>query len=184
MLSSSRSLPVDPRFVIRPLTAEDAAAFRELRLEAVVDSPTSFLPTAEELASKSLAEVAADLKGARGSTVFGMFEQEALVAVIGLRQEELLKRRHIASIWGVYTRPGWRRRGLSRALLAHVLDSARAADHVRAVLLFVNPENLPAKTMYLSFGFCSIGLQPMSLCIGDTYVAEEWMMLTLPEKSR
>lgn len=166
----------------RRLTASDAAAFHELRMEAVVDTPTSFLKNLEEIAATPLLEIAATFNGPHASAVFGTFADDALVAVIGLRQEAFAKRQHLASIWGVYTQPAFRRGGLSRELLRHALNRARDNSGIVAVLLHVNPANLAAKSLYLSCGFMAIGNQPMSLRVDGAFVAEELMMLTLPDK--
>jgi ribosomal protein S18 acetylase RimI-like enzyme len=167
----------------RRLTADDAVAFRLLRLEAVTDSPTSFLKNTEETAATPLETIAADFSGPRNSAVLGTFVGDTLAAVIGLRQEAFAKRQHLATIWGVYTRPAYRRQQLSRTLLQHALRLARETGEITAVLLYVNPANSAAKSLYQSCGFTTIGHQPMSLRVDGDYVAEELMMLTLPEQS-
>ena len=168
--------------ITRRLTASDVEVFRTFRMEAVSDSPSSFLKNREETAATPLTDFAAGFDGPSDSAVFGTFVDDQLIAVIGLRQEAFAKRRHLATIWGVYTTPMHRRRGLSRALLQQVLQRAIDSADILALLLHVNPENLSAKSLYRSFGFNTIGHQPMSLCIDGIFVAEQLMMLSLPTK--
>jgi len=67
---------------------------------------------------------------------------------------------HFYWIQSVYVRPDWRRRGVYRALHAHVVAVARAAndandasaDRVVGVRLYVEPHNLRAKTTYQNLG--------------------------------
>ena len=168
--------------ITRRLTASDVEAFRALRLEAVSDSPSSFLKNRAETAATPLEAFVADFEGPGDSAVFGTFLDDQLIAVIGVRQEPFAKRRHLATIWGVYTVPMYRRRGLSRVLLQQVIQRADDSAEIHALLLYVNPANVGAASLYRSCGFITIGHQPMSLCIDGIFVAEELMMLTLPQK--
>ena len=59
-------------------------------------------------------------------------------------------------ITNVAVHPGWRRRGIGRTLLAHVLqDAGRRA--LSLVGLEVRPTNAEARALYESFGFRVVG---------------------------
>ncbi len=59
----------------------------------------------------------------------------------------------------IATHPDWRRRGIGRALLDHVLARGRAGAFV-LVTLEVRASNTPALTMYERAGFVRVGLRP------------------------
>ncbi len=55
-------------------------------------------------------------------------------------------------IQSVYVDPGYRRRGVYRELYRHVLESAREADEVRGIRLYVERENSGARAVYTRLG--------------------------------
>ncbi len=59
----------------------------------------------------------------------------------------------------IATHPDWRRRGVGRALLDHLLAFARAGGFA-LVTLEVRASNAPAITMYERAGFARVGLRP------------------------
>ena len=63
---------------------------------------------------------------------------------------------HEIHITNLAVRPDFRRRGIARALLSHVMDGARQSN-VELVFLEVRPTNLEALALYESFGFRVIG---------------------------
>lgn len=60
-------------------------------------------------------------------------------------------------IQSVYVDPGHRRRGVYRALYAHVLAQARASDGVCGLRLYVEKENAPAQATYAALGMGDAG---------------------------
>jgi ribosomal-protein-alanine N-acetyltransferase len=63
---------------------------------------------------------------------------------------------HEIHITNLAVHPSFRRRGVARALLGHVLDDARKRD-VELAFLEVRPTNAEALGLYESFGFQVIG---------------------------
>ena len=63
---------------------------------------------------------------------------------------------HEIHITNLAVRPEFRRRGIARALLSHVMEGARQSG-VELVFLEVRPTNLEALALYESFGFRVIG---------------------------
>jgi ribosomal-protein-alanine N-acetyltransferase len=59
-------------------------------------------------------------------------------------------------ITNVAVHPDWRRRGIGRTLLSHILDDARRRG-IRMVALEVRPSNREARPLYESFGFRVVG---------------------------
>jgi len=59
-------------------------------------------------------------------------------------------------------RPGYRRRGIGKALLEHVIAQARAAGALR-VMLLTDADNEPAHALYRQAGFASSSMRAMRL---------------------
>ena len=80
--------------------------------------------------------------------------EKAILAVLVLWL--IMDEAHIATL---AVHPEWRRQGIARKLLKHVL--ARAADEgARTVMLDVRSGNLPAQALYAEFGFEVVGRRP------------------------
>lgn len=165
---------------IRPLVATDAAAFRKIRLQAILDTPTAIWPTYDEVARQTDREIEARILRTDTQIVLGAFIDSELAGIAGLRREPLDQVRHKAVLWGVYVSPDWRREGLARKLFAQVQSIARE-EGVLQIQLCVNAENVRARNLYHSLGFKSFGVEPRAMRVGDKYFDEEHMILQLDE---
>ncbi|MGZ4925166.1 MAG: N-acetyltransferase family protein [Halobacteriota archaeon] len=165
---------------ILPLAATDVAAFRKIRLQAILDSPSAIWPTYDEVARQTDKEIEARIIRTDTQVVLGAFIDSELAGIAGLHREPLDQVRHKAVLWGVFVSPGWRREGLARKLVARVQSLARE-EGVLQIQLCVNAENLRARNLYRSLGFKSFGVEPRAMRIGDKYFDEEHMILQLDE---
>jgi ribosomal protein S18 acetylase RimI-like enzyme len=163
---------------IRPLGASDAGAFRQIRLQAISDSPSAVWPTYEEEARRTVKEIEARIQRTGTQVVFGAFIDSKLVGIAGLRREPLDQVKHKAVLWGVFISPDRRREGLARKLFSKVLSFARD-EGVLQIQLCVNAENERARSLYRSLGFKPFGLEPRAMRVGDRYFDEEHMILQL-----
>lgn len=163
---------------IRPLTEEDAIAFKALRLAAIADSPSAVWPTAEEEAMRTPAEVRARIAQTPDQVVFGAFIDTRLVAIAGLRREPLAQVSHKATLWGVFVHPEWRQEGLARRLLMSIEGHAKKIGLLQ-IHLSVNSENQRAKNLYESLGFKTFGLESRSMRVGTKFYDEAHMCLRL-----
>ncbi|HAT33271.1 MAG TPA: N-acetyltransferase [Janthinobacterium sp.] len=164
---------------IRRLDARDALQYKNLRLEGVLDTPTSFALNSAEVLATSLEELGEQLTANAQRVVFGAFDGEELIGMAGVFREPLEKLKHKAGIRTVYTTPSRRGQGVARRLLEASVAESRANPEVRVVTLSVNTENLPAKALYQSLGFVAYGVQRKSMLVDGVYVDEEQMMLEL-----
>lgn len=62
-------------------------------------------------------------------------------------------------VLNVATHPSWRRQGLGRKMMNHVLRAARMRS-ARLITLEVRRSNRPAIELYRSLGFDSVGVRP------------------------
>lgn len=169
---------------IRELNETDAEACRALRLRALHDHPDAFGASYEETAARPLERFAEQLRKAYASPdecTLGAFGADGLlVGMVGLVRQRSPKARHCAFIWGMYTAPEARGRGVGRALLTEVISRARAMAGVEQVQLDVVTSNIGARTLYVSAGFEVYGLERHALKLPDgTYLDEEHMVLWL-----
>ncbi len=161
--------------MIRLLGEDDAAAYRDLRLEALRLHPGAFGASYEQEAAQDLA-----FFGNRVTTnaIFGGFcSGERLLGCAGLMIQPGLKRVHKGVLWGVYARPEARGSGLARRLVSAVL--AHAHGLVELVQLSVVAENASARGLYASLGFVAYGVEARSLKVDGRYF-DEVLMVKMP----
>jgi ribosomal protein S18 acetylase RimI-like enzyme len=139
---------------LRRLGPEDAAAYREIRLEALVDSPHNFSSTLESEQDQPLDRFAARLTD---TLVLGAFSGPYLVGVAGFYVQPRPKHRHKGMLWGMYVRPDHRAAGIGRKLVEAIIEHARR--HVELLQLFVIADNMPARRLYASLGFVEYGIE-------------------------
>jgi ribosomal protein S18 acetylase RimI-like enzyme len=162
-------------FQVRRLGPDDAAAFQALRLEGLATDPCAFAASPEEEVGHNLLEVAARLER---QPVFGAVAEGVLLAVAGFNvPEAAAKKRHKGLLWGVYVREAARGRGLGRAVVARVIEHARA--HVVQLHAAVVTSNAAARRLYRSLGFEPYGLEPRGLACAGRYFDQELLVLLL-----
>lgn len=161
------------RFSLSRLQRDDAAIFREIRLEGLARHPEAFGASYEEELQYSLPQFGDRIEN---NAVFGGFADDGtLSGVVALARSKGTKMHHIGSIWGMYVRPEGRGTGLSRSLMMAVLDEARGS--CRSIRLSVVSSNATAIRLYESLGFKTWAVDMEALRVGDTYHDEILMRL-------
>jgi ribosomal protein S18 acetylase RimI-like enzyme len=166
-----------PGIDIRRLVPEDAALYREIRLEALSGDPESFSSSFAAEAAHPLAWFADRL--ARSET-FGAFREGALVGMAGYFVHPEAKRAHKATLVGMYVQPSARKRGIARRLVRTVIEAART--RVEFIQLNVVSNNEAARKLYAEFGFTEYGREPKALKVEGRYLDE--LLLVLPLAAR
>ena len=111
--------------------------------------------------------------------IVGAFADGSLIATAGFSRRPEVKRNHKGLLWGFYVTASWRAKGIGKALLQELLTVARAQPGLEQITLTVNTGQAAAKRLYSSLGFQVFGHEKCALKIGDTYVDEEHMVLSL-----
>ncbi|MFN2322575.1 MAG: GNAT family N-acetyltransferase [Trueperaceae bacterium] len=169
-----------PTVILRELRPDDADAYRSLRLEALRNVPSAFASSFEEESVRDLAATLERLRPNPDGATFGAFQAERLVGTSAIFRLPRLKERHKAYLVGMYVAPAARRTGVGRALVAAVLDRARAMPGLRQVLLGVEAGNAPARALYEAFGFEAFGYERDALIVDGVAYDEVHMVWVLP----
>ena len=171
-----------PPAIVRRLVPADAAPLRQLRLDALVETPESFGSSYEEEHTLTLEDIRGWIAPADDSAMFGVFDEEALAGMVGVGRQRKLKMRHKAHIWSMYVAPARRGQGLARLLMQAAIAHAGAMRGIRHVQLSVASNNTAAAALYLSLGFAEYGREREALCVNGRYYDETLMALALSGK--
>jgi len=167
--------------LIRSLTLEDIVAFRSFRIAALRESPLSFGASAE---SEELYEVEKWQKrlSAERGTVFGAFAPDgALIGLVGLFFTNDGTDADGPWLWTMYVQPAYRRHGVGRQLVQHVIDHLHATTTHHRLRLHVTDASVAAGEMYRALGFVPIQRQEDVLWHTGDVVNMDVMVYTLRE---
>jgi RimJ/RimL family protein N-acetyltransferase len=164
---------------IKALTPADLASYRQLTLESILDSPSSFVPTHEEESAVPEEQMAARLKASPFQVTYGAFQDGALVGTVGLVRDPRSKIYHRATIVGVYVTPKARSGGVAQRMFEAVIAHARNIPELVQLDLKVNTVNPRARAVYAKLGFVSCGIDRRALCLDGQFHDEERMALHL-----
>ena len=158
-----------PATTVRPLTQDDAPAYRALRLAGIAELPAAFCTTHAAESALPLAQIARRLHASTHQIIFGTFDATQLIAIAGLRREPIAVVHDKASLWGVYVAPQARGSGEGRQLVRAAIAHACSIAELARVRLAVAQDNDAALPLYLACGFtledcpASDGMLPMQL---------------------
>jgi GNAT superfamily N-acetyltransferase len=154
---------------------EDAATFRELRLQALREHPVAFTANYDANLARPPEFWQERLRGqgVTGNIYFAVHDG-GLVGMTGIQAGDSPKTRHSAWIWGVYTLPEWRGLRIVDALIEACLDWGRAHG-VTVAKLGVTTINAAALQSYLRCGFSVYGVEPKAV-VYEGVVYDELLM--------
>jgi RimJ/RimL family protein N-acetyltransferase len=167
---------------IRPLQVEDASSWQELRLEGLQTDPSAFASSYEEESSRSITDVETQFMESWNKPdhfILGCFYRDQLISIAGLFPETMEKRKHIATIWGVYTKTNFRGQGVASLVMMEIIKMAKKNIHLKRINLSVEVKNISAIALYKKFGFNEWGIEPNALVIHDKSYDELYMSYQL-----
>ncbi len=133
------------------------------------ESPSAFGSDYHESAARPLAHFRDRVRNDPENFIIGAFTPESpggsrtIVGSAGAFREQEAKRRHIATVVGMYVHPEYRRRGIARALLAGVLTRLESLPGLEQIQLSVTLGNEQALALYRQAGFEIYGREPAAL---------------------
>jgi RimJ/RimL family protein N-acetyltransferase len=163
---------------IRRATLEDAAALRELRLEALQNRPEAFGSDYEKESRQPLAQTEDSLRDEMNLAIFIATAESKLIGMTGIGKYRHTKLKHGAFVWGVYVQPAWRGQGVSQQIMQACIQWGR--EHgLQFIKLAVINTNAPAINSYLRSGFRVYGVDPRVILYNDIYYDELLMVKDL-----
>lgn len=162
---------------IRQLFDADWHPWKEIRLEALTNSPESFGSSYEEEVFMSDTDFQ---NGLSKGYVLGAFVDDLLVSCAGFYTLNSLKTKHRGVLWGMYTRLEYRGKGIATALIQTLIQHARTC--VTQLHLTCVVSNFVARAFYQKQGFRIYGTEPKALKINDTFYDEYLMVLDFKEE--
>jgi len=155
--------------IVRRLGRDDAAQYREFRLQALRDSPTAFTSTYSEDAGKPLQFTIDRLVGLgrpKDVTLGALDDDGRLLGVAGMTIEPRQQVQHKAILFGMAVAPAAAGRGIGKTLVSAILEHAAATDGLLQIGLTVSEGNERAERLYRSCGFEEWGREPQAVIVG------------------
>lgn len=162
---------------VRPIASEDILKLIALRRTGLAQEPHSFGASPEDDRTQDPRFLEAALQDP-DQAILGAFAP-ALVGMVGIYRDRMIKASHKAHIWGMYVSPEGRGKGTGRMLMEAALDWARRQPGILQVQLVVSRRTPVARRLYESLGFVCWGIEPSALRINGELVDDEHMALTL-----
>jgi GNAT superfamily N-acetyltransferase len=147
-----------PVIAVRRLRGPEWKAFRDLRLDALRSDPLAFGSTFTRESAYSPDKwkrwCRDGATGGRNVTFVAEAPSAELVGIVGAFFAE-----GTPQVWGMWTRPGWRNRGVGRHLMERLLAWLDRYRPGRPVMLEVNPTQAAAVRIYGTLGFRFNGVE-------------------------
>jgi ribosomal protein S18 acetylase RimI-like enzyme len=146
----------DPMITLDPITSQNVALFREVRLRALKDTPSAFSSTFEQelqLTDADWLERALRWNGEKGIGLLAMDGSVGCGIAGSFLDEDDRTRAHLISMW---TAPAHRQQGVGRLLVNEIAGWARQRGADR-LLLMVTSSNEAAMIFYERLGFTRTG---------------------------
>jgi RimJ/RimL family protein N-acetyltransferase len=167
--------------VIRQSSLADAANFRELRLGALLDSPTAFSMDHDRASHQSMKYWEDSLTMDDNESAIFFAEHEAhLIGMTGIARGRSPKTRHGVDVWGVYVAPEWRGLHIAEELIKSCLIWAKTRGVVIA-RLGVTAINQSAIRCYERCGFRIYATESRALLHDGKYYDFYMMSLSFDE---
>ncbi len=164
--------------LIREAVLSDAQQYRELRLDALQDSPTAFSADYQVNLNHPMTYWENRLRFDEYGTIFFAEHSHTLMGMTGIRQRESPKTKHSADIYSVYVKPEWRGLHIAGEILEACAEWAKARD-VIVLKLGVMATNKPAVRLYERCGFKIYGTEPFDIFYDGKYYDLHLMHRTL-----
>lgn len=158
---------------IRPLTGQDYAEFRALRLEHLELESQSVATSAKDWREAPREQVMALLsfEGLREHNfMMGAFQGDKLVGHIGFnRNIHKMQTAHKGVFWGFYVTPEHRNQGVGTRLVKESMDVARSYAWCEMIRTQITTTDAFAIQVAKRFGFERMGVELKNLKVGDVY---------------
>ena len=163
-----------PAIFIRQFRADEAEAWRDIRLTALEENPEAFGQTWEHAVAQPIEQFRQTVAGE--FPPFAAFAGDVPVGTAGFYVMSGPKLSHRGQLWGMYVAPAQRRTGLGASLIEAVIAHARDETPVEQIHLHVVTTNTAAYGLYRKMRFEAYGIEPRALCHQGRYYDETLMV--------
>lgn len=158
--------------LIRRLTAKDAPAFRDIRIQGFRDHPAAFGSGLENVVDQPISFFESWLTDLNA---YGAFEADELMAVAAYARGKGANVRHTATLFAVYARPVARGKGMMAQMIETICEDAKK-NGVEQITLCVTVDNQAAQKTYRKLGFERFGTAPKAILYDGHYYDEDLMV--------
>ncbi|MCX7997022.1 MAG: GNAT family N-acetyltransferase [Patescibacteria group bacterium] len=169
-------------FSLDPIDVSRWQEYRDLWLEALRETPEAFAAdydtqakVPDEIWRERLEEV---LRETTAVMVFAQVDNQ-LVGMIGAYYEENPKFSHIATIWGVYVKPEFRKQGIATDLANELIEKIKRNPAIKKIKNYSVTTGQMAVTVYKNHGFEIVGISKEELKTAegfkDVYIMEKYL---------
>jgi len=168
--------------MIKLILPIEASQVRELRLLSLETDPDAFVSTYAYESQFDIDYYSRKISYNLVAPYFGYwgyYKQELLVGYAQLIREQLPRVNHIADIFEFYVHPDFRRQGLGKDLLNHLVQLCKNHPDIELLQLKVTSTNQPAIKLYEAFNFLKTHTQENQIKTNQGYLDETIMCLSL-----
>jgi len=160
--------------IVREGIISDAEQYRQLRLDALQDSPTSFTADYSVNSERPMSFWEDRLMPNENGSIYFAEHANVLIGMMAIQRGESSKTKHSANILSVFVRPEWRGLHLVEALIEACIEWAKSKD-VNILKLGVNAANTSAVRAYQRCGFTIYGTEPREMYYNGQYYDGHFM---------
>lgn len=157
---------LESEFKVCRVTSENWEKLRDVRTQAIIDSPQAFGDTIEQ----TLARTEDEWKRWTKSNIYAIEDNDKYIATVTWRKHP----DYGDYIVGVWTDPEYRGKGLNAKLFERVFNDAQQSG-VKEISLHVNIDQQAAVQSYQKLGFKIVGTV-MQKQMGDEELHDEYFM--------
>jgi len=160
------------QIIVGNLMPKQWKEYRDIWLEALQQAPEAFSASYEEQKKVSDSEWKERFESVyfeRGGIVVFARIGNNPIGFVGAYFEENIKFRHVATIWGAYVKPEYRKQGFARDMVNEILRKLKALPHLNKVKTYAITNGNLAVNVYKEFGFEIIGIFKQELFTKDIY---------------
>lgn len=173
---------MDTRISIGTLKKEQWQDYRDIWLEALKESPEAFTATYEDQSAISddiwKQRLDAVIRERDGIIVFALVDNKP-IGMVGAYFEDNPKFRHIATVWGAYVKPEYRKQGVARDMANELFRRLQEVERIVKIKTYSITNGHLAVNVYRHFGFEIIGISKKELLINglfyDVYIMEKFI---------
>jgi ribosomal protein S18 acetylase RimI-like enzyme len=146
--------------------------YRNLWLEALKETPEAFSADYETQSKVSESvwkeRLNSVIQEDDAVMVFAKLNNK-IIGMIGAYFDDNPKFRHIATIWGAYVKPEYRKQGVATRMANILFEKISEKKDIKKIKTYSITNGHLAVNVYQHFGFDIIGISKEELRIGDSY---------------